>query len=45
MRQAKGPHEIWASSASGIQIVVPKNLRSWHTANRILRDAECDAKL
>ena len=45
VRQGKGSHEIWASTAIGIKVAVPGNLRSRHTANGILRDAGCDAKL
>ena len=45
VRQAKGSHEIWESGTSGIKVVVPQKLRSRHTANGILRDAGCDAKL
>jgi predicted RNA binding protein YcfA (HicA-like mRNA interferase family) len=35
---AKGSHEKWVD-ASGRTLIVPKNLKSRHTANGILRDA------
>ena len=45
VRQGKGSHEIRASIATGMKVTVPRNLRSHHTANGILRDAGCDTKL
>ena len=45
VRQGKGSHEIWASTATGTKVTVPRDLRSRHTANGILRDAGCDTKL
>ena len=44
-RQGKGSHELWASAGQGIKVTVPRNLKSRHTANGILKDAGCDAKL
>ena len=40
-RQGKGAHEIWASSATGAKVCVPRKLRNRHTANAILKDAGC----
>ena len=45
VRQGKGSHEIRASTATGAKVAVPRNLRSRHTANGILRDAGCGTKL
>ena len=44
-RQGKGSHEIWASPVTGIKVSIPRNLRSRHTANRILKDAGCDERV
>jgi predicted RNA binding protein YcfA (HicA-like mRNA interferase family) len=35
---AKGSHEKWVSQG-GKTLIVPRNLKSRHTANAILRDA------
>ena len=35
---AKGSHEKWIN-AGGLTLVVPRNLKSRHTANAVLRDA------
>lgn len=43
-RNAKGSHEIWADQYQA-KVVVPRNLKSRHTANGILKDAGCEAKL
>jgi predicted RNA binding protein YcfA (HicA-like mRNA interferase family) len=42
--QAKGSHERWVSEA-GKTLIVPRNLKSRHTANGILRDAGSDKHL
>ena len=45
IRQGKGSHEIWAHAARGTKLSVPGNLKSRHTANRILKDAGCDERV
>jgi predicted RNA binding protein YcfA (HicA-like mRNA interferase family) len=35
----KGSHEKWRSNESGRLLVVPRNLKSRHTANAILKSA------
>jgi predicted RNA binding protein YcfA (HicA-like mRNA interferase family) len=35
---AKGSHEKWQNAATGTIVVVPRNLKSRHTANAILKD-------
>jgi len=40
---AKGSHEKWQNGAGRI-ILVPRNLKSRHTANGILKDAGCDKR-
>ncbi len=35
---AKGSHEKW-SNADGRTLIVPRNLKSRHTANGVLKDA------
>jgi len=41
----KGSHEKWRNEILGITMIVPRNLKSRHTANAILRDAQIKAKL
>jgi predicted RNA binding protein YcfA (HicA-like mRNA interferase family) len=36
---AKGSHEKWRHAAIGKIVIVPRNLKSRHTANGILKDA------
>jgi predicted RNA binding protein YcfA (HicA-like mRNA interferase family) len=36
---AKGSHEKWLNQKSGLLLIVPRNLKSRHTANGILKDA------
>lgn len=36
----KGSHEKWQSEISGRVLIVPFNLKSRHTANGILKDAQ-----
>ncbi|WP_106751665.1 type II toxin-antitoxin system HicA family toxin [Pannonibacter carbonis] len=38
-RNAKGSHEVWRSAKTGKAVLVPRNLKSRHTANAILKDA------
>ena len=40
----KGSHEKWAHKTSGLVLQVPFNLKSRHTANGILKDADLDQK-
>lgn len=44
IRNAKGSHEIWRN-AEGRQTTVPRNLKSRHTANGILKSIGSDVKL
>lgn len=36
---AKGSHEKWQSRETGKILLVPRNLKSRHTANGIMKDA------
>lgn len=38
-KSAKGSHEKWRSEETGRILIVPRNLKSRHTANAILKDA------
>ncbi|MDE2812863.1 MAG: type II toxin-antitoxin system HicA family toxin [Gemmatimonadota bacterium] len=38
-KNAKGSHEKWKSLNTGKILLVPRNLKSRHTANAILKDA------
>lgn len=40
---AKGSHEKWQNS-EGRVVLVPRNLKSRHTANGIMKDAGCDKR-
>jgi predicted RNA binding protein YcfA (HicA-like mRNA interferase family) len=40
---AKGSHEKWIKDGGPV-LVVPRNLKSRHTANAILRDAGCKTR-
>jgi len=44
-KPAKGSHEKWLSKETGIVLIVPRNLKSRHTANGILRDAGSKKRL
>lgn len=41
---AKGSHEKWIN-AEGLTLIVPRNLKSRHTANGILKDAGSQRRL
>ena len=41
---AKGSHEKWVD-ADGKKLIVPRSMKSKHTANGILKDAGSDVKL
>ena len=43
VRNGKGSHEIWSNG--NINLIVPFNLVSRHTANGILKDAGSNKKL
>jgi predicted RNA binding protein YcfA (HicA-like mRNA interferase family) len=45
LENAKGSHEKWQNTETGVTLVVPKNLKSRHTANGILKDAGVPKKL
>ena len=38
-KSAKGSHEKWRSAETGMILIVPRTLKSRHTANAILKDA------
>jgi predicted RNA binding protein YcfA (HicA-like mRNA interferase family) len=38
-RQGKGSHEIWYSPIIGGTISVPKEIKSRHTANEVLKES------
>jgi hypothetical protein len=40
VRSGKGDHEIWFSPHSGINFTVDSNIKSRHTANGVLKQAE-----
>ncbi|RFC64154.1 type II toxin-antitoxin system HicA family toxin [Fulvimarina endophytica] len=42
---AKGSHEKWRDEETRRLVLVPRNLKSRHTANAILRSAGIDLKL
>ena len=44
IRNAKGSHEVWRH-ASGRQTIVPRSLKSRHTANGILKPIGSDLKV
>jgi len=39
-RQGKGDHEIWFSPLNRVRFVVDQTIKSRHTANAVLRQAE-----
>jgi predicted RNA binding protein YcfA (HicA-like mRNA interferase family) len=41
----KGSHEKWRSDVLSVTTIVPKSLKSRHTANGILKTAKIDKKL
>jgi len=43
-KPAKGSHEKWKND-TGMVLIVPRNLKSRHTANGILKDAGSAKKL
>jgi predicted RNA binding protein YcfA (HicA-like mRNA interferase family) len=42
---AKGSHEKWRSQKTGKIVLLPRNLKSRHTANAILKDAGSERRL
>ena len=38
LRHGKGDHDVW-TTAEGKRLIVPKKIKSRHTANGILKDA------
>ncbi|MBO6725758.1 MAG: type II toxin-antitoxin system HicA family toxin [Rhizobiaceae bacterium] len=44
-KPAKGSHEKWRHGTSGKILLVPRNLKSRHTANGILKDSGSSKKL
>ena len=44
-KPAKGSHEKWRNDVTGKILIIPKNMKSRHTANGILRDAGGSARL
>jgi predicted RNA binding protein YcfA (HicA-like mRNA interferase family) len=45
LKNAKGSHEKWQCENTGRIVLVPRNLKSRHTANGILKDAGVDDRL
>lgn len=45
IRQGKGSHEIWAGAGTETKLSIPRQLRSRHTANGILKDAGCSERV
>jgi predicted RNA binding protein YcfA (HicA-like mRNA interferase family) len=41
----KGSHEKWHNEIVGVKLIVPRNLKSKHTANGILKSARIAKKL
>ncbi len=41
----KGSHEKWANEVLRIKVIVPRKLRSRHTANGILKSAKIGKKV
>jgi hypothetical protein len=39
VRPGKGDHEIWFSPHTNVNFVVDSDIRSRHTANKVLKDA------
>jgi predicted RNA binding protein YcfA (HicA-like mRNA interferase family) len=44
VRSAKGSHEIWANHKTNHQVTVPRNTKSRHTANDVLKQANLPKK-
>lgn len=44
-KPAKGSYEKWRSIDTGRVLVIPRNLKSRHTANGILKDAGSNKKV
>ena len=42
VRQPTGSHEIWYSPKTEIEISVPRKIKSRHTANGVLKQADLD---
>jgi predicted RNA binding protein YcfA (HicA-like mRNA interferase family) len=45
LENAKGSHEKWQNNDTKKILIVPRNLKSRHTANAILKDAGTTVKL
>jgi predicted RNA binding protein YcfA (HicA-like mRNA interferase family) len=45
VKGGKGSHEKWAGAPDDPLLIVPRNLKSRHTANGILKDAGSAMKL
>ncbi|MCY3955956.1 MAG: type II toxin-antitoxin system HicA family toxin [Nitrospira sp.] len=44
-KNAKGSHEKWKRMGNGKILLIPRNLKSRHTANGILKDAGSSKKV
>ena len=44
-KAAKGSHEKWRHPETGLVLIVPRNLKSRHTANAILKDAGSERRM
>ncbi|WP_422373293.1 type II toxin-antitoxin system HicA family toxin [Hoeflea sp.] len=45
LSNAKGSHEKWRNPETGRLVLVPRNLKSRHTANAIMKSAGVEKKL
>ena len=45
VKGGKGSHEKWRSRITGQALLVPRKMKSRHTANAILKDAGSEKKL
>jgi predicted RNA binding protein YcfA (HicA-like mRNA interferase family) len=43
-RSGKGSHEIWVNPTTGRGVTVPRNTKSRHTANDVLKQAGLEKK-
>ena len=44
-KSAKGSHQKWRNADTGVILIVPRKLKSRHTANGILKDAGSDKRV
>jgi predicted RNA binding protein YcfA (HicA-like mRNA interferase family) len=44
LRAGKGSHEIWSNPTTNRHVTVPRNTKSRHTANDVLKQADLPKK-